>query len=196
MTDNIENAVLKPKRKVVAKKAAVKQPMPVYEILDTDYENKWLFNEKEFNSTDIKDGHGFIYLIEEISTGRKYIGQKQFWTKKIRTVNKKKKKIKAESDWKKYYSSSAYINEQVEKNGTADFRRHILVICCSDGQMNYVELKLHMDLRVLEQPDKFINGYLGGRISQSHIKFDKIVDCDKNHLNKLYNTHGYFGFTK
>lgn len=179
-------------KKVVAKKP-VKQPMPVYEIIDTDYENPWYYKGTIFNSTDIKDAHGMIYLIEEISTGRIYIGQKQLWTKKPRMVNKKKKMIKAESDWKKYYSSSNYIMEKVEKEGWSDFKRHILVLCISDGQMNYVEMKLQIDLRMLEQQDLYINGYIGGRISTSHIKFDQILDADFDMLNMLY-SKSYFGF--
>lgn len=179
-------------KKVVAKKP-VKQPMPVYEIIDTDYENPWYYKGTIFNSTDIKDAHGMIYLIEEISTGRIYIGQKQLWTKKPRMVNKKKKMIKAESEWKKYYSSSNYIMEKVEKEGWSDFKRHILVLCISDGQMNYVEMKLQIDLRMLEQQDLYINGYIGGRISTSHIKFDQILDADFDMLNMLY-SKSYFGF--
>lgn len=184
-------------KKAVVKKAPakkpVKQPMPVYEIIDTDYENPWYYKGEIFNSTSIKEAHGMIYLIEEISTGRLYIGQKQLWTKKPRMVNKKKKMIKAESDWKKYYSSSNYIMEKVEKEGWSDFKRSILVLCISDGQMNYVEMKLQMDLRMMEHSDLYINGYIGGRISTSHAKFDQILDADYDLLNKLY-SKSYFGF--
>lgn len=179
--------------KKVATKKPVKQPMPVYEIVDTDYENPWYYKGEIFNSTDIKNAHGMIYLIEEISTGRLYIGQKQLWTKKPRMVNKKKKMIKAESDWKKYYSSSNYIMEKVEKEGWSDFKRSVLVLCSSAGQMNYVELKLQIDLRMLEDASKYINGFVGGKIHASHIKFDKILDADYELLNTLY-SKSYFGF--
>lgn len=179
--------------KKVATKKPVKQPMPVYEIIDTDYENPWYYKGEIFNSTDIKNAHGMIYLIEEISTGRLYIGQKQLWTKKPRMVNKKKKMIKAESDWKKYYSSSNYIMEKVEKEGWSDFKRSVLVLCSSAGQMNYVELKLQIDLRMLEDASKYINGFVGGKIHASHIKFDKILDADYELLNTLY-SKSYFGF--
>ena len=50
-----------------------------------------------------------------------------------------------------------------------------------------------MDVRVLENEDKFINGYIGGRISTSHAKFDQILDADYDLLNKLY-SKSYFGF--
>ena len=93
--------------------------------------------------------------------------------------------IKAESDWKNYYSSSGYINEKVELNGHSDFKRYILALIGSDGMMNYIEMKLQMDLRTLEN-DKFINGYIGGRISSSHIKLENLIDYDKDMIDKLY----------
>lgn len=67
------------------------------------------------------------------------------------------------------------------------------MLCISDGQLNYAELKLQMDLRTLEYPEKYINGYLGGRISVSHIKHDLIIDQDDLMLNRLYE-NSYFGF--
>ena len=173
----------------------VKQPLPVYEIVDTNYDNPWYYKNEIFNSTNIGKAFGFIYLIEEIDTGRIYIGQKVFWGKRPRMVNKKKKIIKCESDWKNYYSSSSYIMEEVANNKSSNYKRSILVLCKSAGQMNYVELKLQMDLRALES-DNFINGYVGGRISQSHIKFDEIIDIDSNAINRLYEEYSYHGFTK
>ena len=190
-------SVKKVVKKAVVKKVVkkpVNQPLPVYEIVDTDYENPWYYKGKLFNSTDIKNAYGMIYLIEEISTGRLYIGQKMLWTKKPRMVNKKKKMIKAESDWKKYFSSSNYIINKVETEGSSDFKRHVLVLCISAGQMNYTELKLQMDLRAMES-DNYINGFVGGKISSSHIKHDQIIDADFDLLNTLY-SKSYFGFKK
>ena len=34
----------------------------------------WLYEDKEF--TDVEDYYGFIYLIENLVNGRKYIGRK------------------------------------------------------------------------------------------------------------------------
>lgn len=158
-----------------------------------DYENPWMYKGEVFTSEHINDTHGFIYLIKEKSTGRMYIGQKHFWTKKVKTVNKKKKKVKVESDWKKYYSSSNYINEKVAAEGVEDFERYILMMVQSDGYLNYYEMKLQVDLRVLEFPEKYINGYIGGRISSMHIKKQFEIDQDLDMLNTLYE-NTYFGF--
>ncbi len=38
----------------------------------------WLYEEREFRSDDISDNLGFVYIIENLTTGRKYIGQKKF----------------------------------------------------------------------------------------------------------------------
>lgn len=157
------------------------------------YENPWMFKNKIFTSEDINNAHGMVYLIEEISTGKMYIGQKQLWTKKTRTINKKKKKIKVDSDWKKYWSSSSYIKEKVLNEGHDDFRRYVLMLCISTGQLNYMEMKLQMDLRVLEKPEFYLNGFIGGKISTSHIKNDSIMDVDYDLLNTLY-SKTYFGF--
>lgn len=158
-----------------------------------DYENPWMYKGEVFTSEHINDTHGFIYLIKEKSTGRMYIGQKHFWTKKVKTINKKKKKVKVESDWKKYYSSSNYINEKVGAEGVEDFERYILMMVQSDGYLNYYEMKLQVDLRVLEFPEKYINGYIGGRISSMHIKKQFEIDQDLDMLNTLYE-NTYFGF--
>lgn len=161
--------------------------------MDDLYENPWMFKGEVLTSEKIKNAHGMIYLIEEISTGRLYIGQKKLWTKKIKTINKKKKRVKVESDWRNYYSSSNYINEKVAATGTSDFNRFVLMLVGSDGMLNYAEMKLQMDTRVLEFPNLFINGYIGGRISTTHYKQPMIFEQDEVMINRLY-SHSYFGF--
>jgi tRNA/tmRNA/rRNA uracil-C5-methylase (TrmA/RlmC/RlmD family) len=199
-----EREELKIKAEILAKKQQLKDEKKLakeqenFDSLNQEYisDNPWIYKGKIFTSDDINPkAYGFIYMIREKSSGRIYIGQKHIWTNKVKTINKKKKKVKVESDWKQYYSSSAYINEKFQENGSADFERYILVICISSGQMNYVELKLQIDLRMLEQPEKYINGFVGGKIHASHIKFDQILDADKDMLNSLYQST-YYGFSK
>ena len=45
---------------------------------EIDYENPWTFNNKPFTSEDIKSYVGFVYLITELDTDKKYIGRKYF----------------------------------------------------------------------------------------------------------------------
>jgi hypothetical protein len=146
--------------------------------------NEWTFKNKKFELDVNSKAFGFVYLITELSTNKLYIGQKQFYSKKNKAINGKKKSIKIESDWKSYFSSSEYIKEQI-KNNNLNFKREILVITSGKGQSNYIEAKLQMDFRVLENPD-FLNGIINLRCSKSHVKLDTIIDSDSYLIDKLF----------
>ena len=66
------------------------------------YENPWLYNDKVFESEDIKDYYGFCYLLTDLENGKQYIGRKYFYS--IRKKKGIRKKVRSESDWKSYYS--------------------------------------------------------------------------------------------
>jgi len=106
---------------------------------DYEYENPWIYNEKIFNSSDIGDYFGFVYLITNRSTGRKYIGRKYLWA--FRTPKGKKRKVKQESDWKKYYGSCPELKEDIEKLGKKNFSREILSLHKTKGKTNFEETK-------------------------------------------------------
>lgn len=190
-----ERAVLKAKAALKAKKdeekelKRIEKEKSIFDANDEEYinGNPWYFKGEILKSTMLDSKmHGFIYVIEEISTGKMYIGQKQLWTKKARTVNKKTKKHIVESDWKIYYGSSAYIIDKVQREGTSDFKRYVISFVSSTGMLNYLEMKYQMDVRVLENEHLFINGYIGGRISRGHISMDKILDTDNVMLESIY----------
>lgn len=103
------------------------------------YENSWKYNGKEFNSDDIGDYFGFVYLISNIINGRKYIGRKYFWS--YRTPPGKKRRVKQESDWKKYYGSCPELKEDVKKYGKENFSREILSLHKTKGKTNYEETR-------------------------------------------------------
>ena len=88
------------------------------------YENPWRYNKKVFESTDINEYYGFVYRIINNTNGREYIGRKYFW--KFRTPKGKKRKVKSESDWKKYYGSCPELKEEIGKIGRENFSRTIL----------------------------------------------------------------------
>ena len=87
--------------------------------IDIDYENPWQYNGVAFTGEDIGDHFGFVYLITNIQNGRKYIGRKYFWS--FRKPPGKKRKVKKESDWRKYYGSCPELKEDVEKFGKENF---------------------------------------------------------------------------
>ena len=79
---------------------------------EIDYDNPWTFNDKPFTSEDIKLYVGFVYLITELDTDKKYIGRKYFY--QLRKTKGKSKRVRSESDWKKYYGSSKEFLEQIK----------------------------------------------------------------------------------
>ena len=96
-------------------------------------------NEKVFESTDIGDYYGFVYHIINNTNGRQYIGRKYFW--KFRTPKGKKRKVKSESDWKKYYGSCPELKEEIGKVGRENFSRIILSLHHTKGKTNFEETR-------------------------------------------------------
>jgi hypothetical protein len=124
---------------------------------------------------------GFVYLITNLVTDKKYIGKKlsKFSKTNIKTVKlkngtKKKKKIrsKIESDWKTYWSSSKEVIDDVKILGEDKFKREILMFCLSKGTASYFEAKFQMQNEVLEHPDMWYNGIVNCRVHRSHIKYE------------------------
>lgn len=107
--------------------------------IDVDYENPWFFEGVPFLSENINDNFGFVYLITNIQNNRKYIGRKYFWS--FRTPKGKKRKVKSESDWKKYYGSCPELKEDIDKLGRENFSRTILSLHKTGGKTNYEETR-------------------------------------------------------
>ena len=90
----------------------------------TDYENPWIFDGTPFLSEDINGMHGFVYCITNTLTGKRYIGRKYFW--QLRKPRGGGRRVKSESDWKKYYGSSSELTEDRKQFGNLVFKRDIL----------------------------------------------------------------------
>ena len=134
----------------------------------------WKYDGKEFASKDIEDYVGFVYVVTFKPDGRKYIGKKNFWSKKTLPPLKgktRKRKIVKESDWKTYCGSSEEIQRIVEKEekGIDIFDREILHLCKSKGEMSYIENKEIYRKDALLREDYF-NKFLGCKIHASHVK--------------------------
>ena len=112
----------------------------------------------------------FVYLITNLKTGRLYIGLKQTTFSKTRQVKGKKKRVRVESDWRDYWSSSEELQKDVATLGTESFKREILYFCKLKSHANYLEAREQMDRRVLEHPDKYYNGIVNCRVSRNHVK--------------------------
>lgn len=130
----------------------------------------WFHNDKEF-ITPSEDDVGFVYLIEELNTGKKYIGKKLFWkyVKRKPRGQKRVKRVQQPSDWMNYYGSSNNLLERLKENGKDNYKRTILHICKSKGMMSYLELKEQVDRSVLFK-EEYYNDFIGGKISGKHLK--------------------------
>jgi hypothetical protein len=137
----------------------------------------WLFESQQVDQLP-DDCVGFVYLITNTITGRKYIGKKlakfsktTYKVVKLKNGNKKKKKIrsKIDSDWQLYYGSSPELTKDIEQLGTENFSREILYYCRSKSECSYIEAREQFARRVLESDD-YYNGHIQVRVHGSHIK--------------------------
>ena len=103
------------------------------------YENPWIFEDKPFLSEDIGELFGFVYRITNKVTGKRYIGRKYFWS--FRKPPGKKRRVKQESDWQKYYGSCPELKEDIKLFGKGIFSREILSLHETRGTCNFEETK-------------------------------------------------------
>ena len=127
----------------------------------------WYYNDTLYEYDGVS--FGFVYLIENLSTGRKYIGRKYFTQAGYRTVKGKRKKIRKESDWQDYYGSNETLKREVAEIGADNFRRTILHLCKSKSECSYFELREQIDNRVLES-DAWYNDWITAKIRKDHLK--------------------------
>lgn len=124
-----------------------------------------------------EDCIGFVYLITNNLSGRKYVGKKlakfsktSYKVVKLKNGKKKRKKIKSkiESDWQQYYGSNIELNKDIEELGSENFTREILYYCRSKAECSYVEAREQFNRKVLETKD-YYNGHIQVRVHGSHI---------------------------
>ena len=126
----------------------------------------WTTNEA-FNNDILP--YGFIYIITNTLTGKKYIGKKQIKSvKKLKPLKgrKNKRHFDIETDWKTYTSSSNDVNEDIVKLGKDKFKFEIVRFCQSKFELAYFEAKLQFENDVLLKPG-FYNGIINCRIGRA-----------------------------
>ena len=122
----------------------------------------WLYPQ-EFN---VEDYFGFVYIITNLETNKKYIGKKFFHhTKKLPPLKgmKRKRTVVKESDWKTYYGSSNILKEELNQHGKDKFKREIIKLCTNKKELTYWETKLQFAYGVLEKPDEYYNDNILGK---------------------------------
>ena len=139
------------------------------------YENPWTYQGSTFTSNDIDNFFGFVYCITNVQDGREYIGRKYFW--KFRTPRGKKRKVKSESDWKKYYGSCPELKEEIQQLGRQNFSRAILSLHKTAGKTNFEETR-----------QLFVNGVLTESLDDGTPKY-----YNSNILSRYFRKDYYVG---
>jgi len=116
-------------------------------------------------------GFGFVYMIK-FEDGEKYIGKKNFYSKRKRNFGKKelalitdkrKKKyeiVTKESDWKSYVSSNSVVHQKI-KDGIPYYKEILFLGSCSK-HLSFLEEYYLFTYSVLWNED-YINDNIGGR---------------------------------
>jgi hypothetical protein len=154
--------------------------------------SNWTFKGKEILSEDdipIDNAIGFVYIITQKSTGKRYIGRKLLTKASSKVVKGKKKKIRTASDWLTYWSSSPQIKEWIRAaGGPSDFTKEILGFVSSKGMLAYAEEFFLYSLGVLESDD-WLNQNIRSKIYRNWVKPEetKILREVLNNLKGINN---------
>ncbi len=112
---------------------------------------------------------GFVYLIENLITNRKYIGRKYFSKAGTKQVNGKKRKIRKTSDWESYWGSNETLKAEVAELGEHNFRRTILHLCKNKSECSYWET-FEIFTRHCLLDELYYNEWVSAKIRKAHLK--------------------------
>jgi hypothetical protein len=127
----------------------------------------WLYQGRIFNEEDIDGHYGFVYLLENTTTGRKYIGRKYFSKAGYKQVKGKKKKVRKTSDWLEYHGSNKVVQEEVKLG--IPFKRTILHLCKTRSECAYFEtLEIFSQCALIRED--YYNDWVSCRIRKDHLK--------------------------
>lgn len=149
-----------------------------------------------FRDFDPEEWFGFIYRIIDLTTGREYIGKKQFERhikKKVKTKagGTRNRRVKKESDWKSYTSSSTHINAAIAEKGKENFEFLIESLHKTRAGLFYAEIETQVNEDVLRArlPNgerKYFNGMVG------NVKFLPPVDTEDEVRHRICKTSRSF----
>lgn len=126
----------------------------------------WYYNNQSFDEVP-KNMEGFVYLITNKCNQKKYIGKKNFWT---RRKNKKTgRKEKKESDWRNYFGSCDELKADVKVLGKENFIREILYLCPHKKSMSYYESYEQFQRNVL-MDRSYYNTNIEGKFFDSEVE--------------------------
>lgn len=121
---------------------------------------------------------GFVYLLTNLETGRRYIGKKYLYSERKTKLGKKEvaalenkrlkkwKMVKKESEWLNYASSSEEIKKEIAEG--VQFSKIILQWTYSKMETYYLEVKLQFKNDVLES-DEWYNKNIASKWFKGNI---------------------------
>lgn len=129
----------------------------------------WVYQNKELTEAP-EDFVGFVYLITNHNTNKKYIGKKLFWsTNRVKQKGKSRRRVvRKQSDWRDYFGSNQTLLEDIQVNGE-NIEREILHLCRTKGECSYFEAKEQFDRNVLLD-DTYYNQWIAVKVTVKHIK--------------------------
>jgi hypothetical protein len=129
----------------------------------------WTYNNESVSDEVIGDAYGFVYIIENLTNGRRYIGRKYLTKAAYKTVKGKRKKIRKASDWETYWGSNKMLIEDVKTLGEDNFTRTIVMFGRNRSECSYWETHYIFSLGALLS-DAFYNEWVTCKISKKNIK--------------------------
>lgn len=126
----------------------------------------WCYKNEPLTSAP-EEYQGFVYLITNLATNRRYIGKKNFWTvKKLPPLKGKRNRRhrRVETDWRDYWGSNTSLQADVATHGENNFRRDIIRLCPTRTDMAYWETYTQFSLGVLFSDD-YYNEFIGCRVT-------------------------------
>ena len=135
---------------------------------------EWILPEN-ITGKDILESEGFVYLITNLITNKKYIGKKFVYSKRTKIIKGKKKKTKQISDWKTYSGSCESLTQDIQMFGMENFKKEILTIHRTRTECNYTELEQQIICDVLRSKDdqgefKYYNANIAHKYFRNNIK--------------------------
>jgi hypothetical protein len=140
---------------------------------------EWIYEGREVLSIEDIPNRviGFVYRVEDIETGKIYVGKKILFTNRKKRLTKQellelepkrgkkptfKREIK-ESDWKDYYGSSKPLLAEIKTRNKLEFRRKILKFCYTKKQLSYWEVYYQVKYEVIHSREKSYNENILGK---------------------------------
>ena len=148
----------------------------------------WLYKGKKVTEAP-EDAFGFVYMITNLKSGKKYVGRKYLGQTRRKPLTKKQKDagrkrrtvVRSESNWREYTGSNKELNADIEKLSKENFKFEIIIFGETKGQVNYLEENIHHKFDVLLDPS-FYNDAVGPKRFNNMVKDEKLYKKIIEHL--------------